>query len=132
MKANICKSIAYMGWAAIIFQIFGVIVNLAQGNQLPTINFGSPLLLSYSISTCIGYYSFFIAGLIVLIVGGLVLPKILGVDTCIFPYLTNGDSKKAAKNWKKKAAEEGIRLCPDCGGSVKANELFCSKCKRKM
>lgn len=43
-----------------------------------------------------------------------------------------GYTESSPKDYRKRMAEEGIKLCPDCGGSVKANELFCPKCKRKM
>ena len=123
MKSKVCKGITGTGIAALFVQLCSFIGTLRGGGSLPRLSFDSTLMFSFSLGMCIGYYAFGIVGIILLILGLVVLPRAFG-----FHWNSKGISKKL----RKKAESEKIRFCPECGGSVKATELFCPKCHHKM
>lgn len=66
---------------------------------------------------------------ILLVVGFLLITRRRSYGSYIFSFIT---SKKISKKAAKEAEAEGLRFCPECGGSVKESEVFCPKCRHKM
>lgn len=64
---------------------------------------------------------------------GFLIILILYIVTRIFFF---GESsialKMKSKKYIKEAEANGIRFCPECGGSVPADKKFCPKCHHKM